>query len=108
MSGNPLPLICLVATFRRLYALIVAIATSESSELRFAVVARGLIPDLVRYRVGTVGETGGSLGERQGGALGVAEIRRLAPCCDSVDALAALAHVLEFTGVYARRTRCNR
>ena len=61
--------------------------------------ARGLVPDLVRYRVGTVGETGGGLGQRQRGALGVAEIRRLAPRRDQEDALAALAGVLELAGV---------
>jgi ketosteroid isomerase-like protein len=71
----------------------------ECGELRFAVVARGLIPDLVSHRVGSVGDPGGGLGERQRGALGVAEIRRLAPRRDGVDARAALARVLELAGV---------
>ena len=36
----------------------------ERGELLLGVVARGLIPDLVGYRVGTVGETGAGLCER--------------------------------------------
>jgi len=99
MLATHSPLSCLVAAFRRLNALMPAIATTTGRQLRFAVVARGLIPHVVGHRVGTVGETGGGLRERQRGALGVAEIRRLAPRRDGVDALAALPCVLEVTGV---------
>jgi hypothetical protein len=37
----------------------------------------GLVPDLVRYRVRPVGQPGDGLGERQRGAFGVGEARRI-------------------------------
>jgi hypothetical protein len=44
--------------------------------------------------------TGYGLGQRERGALGVGEVRRLSPCCDRVDALVGLARCLELAGVH--------
>ncbi|MEY9700309.1 hypothetical protein ABIE71_003052 [Bradyrhizobium diazoefficiens] len=51
----------------------------------------GLIPDRVGHRILAVGETGDRLGQSQRGALGFAEIRRVAPGRDGEQALVGLA-----------------
>jgi hypothetical protein len=43
---------------------------------------------------------GCGLGQRERGARGVGEVRRLSPCCDRVDALVGLARCLELAGVH--------
>ena len=57
----------------------VAMASTESGELRLVVVAGRLVPHLVGDRVRPVGEPGGGLGQRQGGPLGVGEVRSFSP-----------------------------
>ena len=71
----------------------------QGRQLRLGVVAGGIVPDLVRHRVGPVGQPGGRLGERERRTLGIAEVRRLAPRGDEMGALAALAHVFELARV---------
>ena len=51
----------------------------EGGEGPLVVVARGLFPDEVRYRVGAVGEPRRCLGQRERGPLGVREVRRPTP-----------------------------
>ena len=70
---------CLVVTLSRFQALIVAIWTTGAASAALVVVPGGLVPDLVGYRVGPVGQPGDGLGERQRGAFGVGEVRRLPP-----------------------------
>ena len=55
---------------------------------------RGLLPDAVRDWVGAVGQPGGRLGQVQRGALGVAEVRRVAPRSDGEQPLVGLAILL--------------
>jgi hypothetical protein len=43
----------------------------QGCKRRLVVVPGGLVPDVVRYRVRPITETGGGLGERQSGAFGV-------------------------------------
>ena len=71
----------------------------ERGELRVVVVARGVVPHVVRNGVRAVGETSGRLGERQSGPLGLGEVRDIAPGGDRVDALVGLARMLELAGV---------
>jgi hypothetical protein len=47
--------------------------------------------DLVRHRIGAIVEPGHRLGEREGGAFGVGEIRRVAPRRDREQALVGFA-----------------
>lgn len=62
--------------------------------------AGGLVPHGVGHRVWLVREARRGLGEREGGALGVREERRLAPRGDGEEALVGLAAVLEGAGVH--------
>src|SRR6266545_1196256 len=71
----------------------------ERGELRVVVVARGVVPHLVRNGVRAVGETSSRLGERQSGTLGLGEVRDVSPGGDRVDALIGFAGVLELAGV---------
>src|SRR5579863_3519077 len=62
----------------------------QGGQALLVVVPGGLVPDLVRYRVGAVGQAGGGLGEGEGGALGVGEVGGLAPGGDGGHALRGL------------------
>src|SRR5262249_37742097 len=72
----------------------------ERCELRIIVMAGGLLPPLVRNRIGMVRETGDDLSQRQGGSLRIAEIRRFAPRRDGKNSLIALASVDKLAGVH--------
>jgi hypothetical protein len=76
--------------------------------LRLVVVARGLVPDVVRDGVRAVGETSSRLGERQSGPFGLGEVRDVAPDGDRVDALVGLTRVLELAGVDVDADAANR
>jgi hypothetical protein len=67
-------------------------------------VVGGLHPDVVWYRIRPVGQPRSGLGERERRALRLAEVGRLAPRGDEVDALAALADLLELTRVESMQT----
>ena len=67
----------------------------EGRQLRLTVVSGGVVPDIVGNRVRPVGQPRARLGECQGGALCVAEVRSIAPRGDKVDALAVYTHSLE-------------
>ena len=58
------------------------------------VVPGGLVVDLVWDRVGLVGETGDSLGEREGGTFGVGEVGCLPPGRHGEEALVCFACLL--------------
>jgi hypothetical protein len=53
-----------------------------------------LVPDLVRHRVGPVGEPGHGLGQGQRRPLGLVEVGRLPPGCDREQPLVGLALLL--------------
>src|SRR6266545_239910 len=72
----------------------------ERGELRVVVVARGVVPHVVRNGVRAIGETGSRLGERQSGPLGLGEVRDISPDGDRVDALIGFARMLELAGVH--------
>ena len=100
--------ICRVAALSRFQVLIVAIDSTSAASWALVVVASGLVPDVVRDGVRPVGEPGHGLGQRERGALGVGEVRRLSPGGDHEDALVGLARGLELAGVACRRRRCSR
>src|SRR5215213_1884435 len=58
------------------------------------VMAGGLVPDLVRYRVRPIAEPGRGLGERQRGALGVGEVGCLSPGRHCEEPLVCFAELL--------------
>jgi len=72
------------------------------------VVAGGLFPDLVGDRYGAVADAGGSLGERQCGALGVVEVRGLSPGRYGEQPLVGLAELAGDVRVAGRRRRRSR
>jgi hypothetical protein len=60
----------------------------------------GGVPDRVGHLIGPVGQAGQRLGQVERGALGFAEVRRLAPGGDREDALLALAGLARRLGVH--------
>src|SRR6266487_5164966 len=63
----------------------------QGRESLLVVVLAGLAPDLVGNRVRPIGETGGSLGEREGGTFGVGEVGCLPPGRHGEEALVCFA-----------------
>src|SRR5258707_3446056 len=63
----------------------------QGREPLLCVVPAGLVPDLVGDRVRPIGETGGSLGEREGGTFGVGEVGCLPPGRHCEEALVCFA-----------------
>src|SRR5438477_11115488 len=66
----------------------------QGCEPLLVVVPAGLVPDRVWDRVGPIGETGGSLGEREGGTFGVGEVGCLPPGRHGEEALVCFACLL--------------
>src|SRR5216683_2959744 len=66
----------------------------QGREPLLVVVPAGLVPDLVGDRVRPIGETGGSLGEREGGTFGVGEVGCLPPGCHGEEALVCFTCLL--------------
>ena len=64
-------------------------------------VLRCLVPDVVRHRIGLVAEPRHRLGQRERGALGIGEVRRVAPGRDREDAVVGLSGLLQRAGVHA-------
>ena len=68
-----------VVTLMRLKRFVNATSRMIAASALLVVVVGGLVPDRVGHGVGAVGEAGRRLGQRQRGALGVGEVRRLPP-----------------------------
>ena len=74
----------------------------ERGQLRLAVMVCDLLPDFVGSRVGTVSNSGYGFGQRQPGALGIAEVRCFPPCGDGKDPLGRLAGVHKLARVHVQ------
>src|SRR5215208_248455 len=72
----------------------------QGRQRRLVVVPGGLLEYPVGNRIRPVAQAGGGLGERQRGALGVAEVGRLSPGRHREQALVRFARFLEVAGVH--------
>ena len=70
---------------------------NDGGQPLLVIVPGGFLPDLVRNRVGPVGETGDGLGECEGGAFGVGEVGCVAPSCDCEEALVCFTCVFNLS-----------
>ncbi len=71
--------------FSRFQTFSSAICRISADECLFVIVSGGLGPDVVGHTVAPLADPRHRLGERQGGALGLAEMRHVAPGGDGVE-----------------------
>ena len=70
----------------------------DGSELGFAVMTFRFVPDVIGNGIAAVAEARDGLGEREGGAFGIGEVRRVSPGGNGEEALGAPVRLLEAKG----------